>query len=302
MYEISLLVDCPGTPLLVRQYVLMLDIPGVQPPVTVISAPTTDQGDTLRVPAASPQTAVKPIDQATSQNAARSLRSSQAAIPAGKAYRVRAGDTLSTIAARINGRAPDTIWSVASLLFTTNPQAFIRNNPDLIKLGSLINIPDAAELVGLETGRATVTPATVTTPSFAQPETIPETTSESLSMPAPVPAPIPAPVATSAATNRPEVFVTEPERPESTTLTNESEIGIAVGQEEIRTYSEQLPAVSTPEEGKAGVITPFVDEQPVSAVVAPEATSADSTAVVPSLFQSSRPRRVANQRPARSTR
>ena len=277
MYEISLLIDCPGTPLLVRQYVLMLDMPGVQPSGIDTSVPTANQGDSLMVPAASLQTSAQSTDQTmistTSQNAARSLRKSRAAIPAGKAYRVRSGDTLSTIAARIEGRAPDTTWSVANLLFATNPQAFIRNNPDLIKLGSLINIPGAAELTGLETGRVSVTSAAVAAPWPAQPETISE--------PLPVPAPIPTPVAAPAATNRPEVFVTEPERPDSTTFVDEFETSVTVSEEAPEPFVAQPPATSAPDEGKTDVITPFLDEQPAPAVVATVATTIDSATTAP---------------------
>ena len=59
-------------------------------------------------------------------------------------YRVREGDTLSTIAARVDGRPANSTWQLATQIFAANPNAFIRANPDLIKLGWEIKIPDAA--------------------------------------------------------------------------------------------------------------------------------------------------------------
>ncbi|UCG71287.1 MAG: hypothetical protein JSV45_08380 [Chromatiales bacterium] len=137
LYELTLRVDCPGLPKIMRHYVLMLDLPG------------------LSVPAASAATVTRPSQGATAtvarSNAApgsapRRLAATREPIAAGQVYRVREGDTLSTIAARVEGRAPNSTWQLADQIFAANPRAFIRGNPDLIKLGYEIAIPVSGQL------------------------------------------------------------------------------------------------------------------------------------------------------------
>ena len=100
---------------------------------------------------------------APSPDRSRSLQNTHAPIQAGTTYRISQGDTLSTIAARIDGRLPDTTWAVAEQIFASNPDAFIRNNPDLIKLGSLIQIPGVAELASSSSASASQPDPTVRT-------------------------------------------------------------------------------------------------------------------------------------------
>lgn len=260
MYEISLLIDCPGTPLLLRQYMLMLDLPGMggSPPAA------TSRGDTLTVPAAAAQSSSRPVTRmtapATNLRATRSLQRSHTAIPAGRSYRVSEGDTLSTIAARVDGRAPNTTWSVANLIFASNPHAFIRNNPDLIKLGSLIDIPDAQGLAGLERGRQPIPPIAVVEPAIAEPVTIGE----------PQPMPAPAPVAAPLASSQQEVFVTEPETnqsepatPDNTGMTGTNlNDGVDVAEEAFQPFAAQPTTASVADAtGDEAIITPFLDEQ-----------------------------------------
>ncbi|MDP6675878.1 MAG: LysM peptidoglycan-binding domain-containing protein, partial [Gammaproteobacteria bacterium] len=274
MYEISLLIDCPGTPLLLRTYVLMLDLPGIH-----VSAPETEQanisGDTLTVPATTRQAPSQPVIQTivpeTSQRVERSVQRSETAIPAGQPYRVSSGDTLSTIAARVVGRSPDTTWSVANHIYLSNPQAFISNNPNLIKLGSLIKIPSVTELSGIEKGHTSKTLArtlTVTAkPATTQPEPIKESRLPT------VPAPIPAPVATQVTREQPETFITEPMPKQSDmTLLNSGEKAVVditteKNQPVITQPAATFPAYSAAaiETADTAIITPFLDEQPVSA-------------------------------------
>lgn len=157
MYELSLMVRCPGNPLLVRQYILMLDLPGMPAPQ---AAPVILTSPQATVPGPTPQTSAPPVStplastpRAAAPRAtpapARALQPSTVSIPAGSQYRVVKGDTLSTIARRIEGRLPDTTWPVADQIFADNPRAFVRNNPDLIKLGMVIRVPTLSELTAL---------------------------------------------------------------------------------------------------------------------------------------------------------
>lgn len=149
MYELSLVINCPGTPVLVRQYVFMLDLPG-----TFSAASAAEQSPVTGLPESTttPRTnqdryfVTNPGRAAATPDPSRALDKSAAPIDAGTLYRVRRGDTLSTIAARIEGRLPNATWALAGHLFATNADAFIGNDPNLIKLGSLIRIPEAAQL------------------------------------------------------------------------------------------------------------------------------------------------------------
>jgi phage tail protein X len=137
---LQLQVRCPGTALLVRQYVLMLDLPGV-------ASRTTNAGTTAASAAAMAARTVPasvPAERPARPRRAPASVGSREPIAAGSTYRVQAGDTLSTIAARVGDRGGAGIWQFADQIFAANPGAFIKANPDLIKLGSEIMIPAAA--------------------------------------------------------------------------------------------------------------------------------------------------------------
>lgn len=161
LYELTLQVDCPGLPKIMRHYVLMLDLPGLSLPANnslAVAGPS--QGTT----------GAGPRDNAPPRSAARraaSLAATRDPIPAGQSYRVREGDTLSAIAARIAGRAPNTTWQLADRIFEANPRAFIRGNPDLIKLGYEITIPVPGSLAAATTEPAPLEPATPPVPAPA---------------------------------------------------------------------------------------------------------------------------------------
>jgi len=156
MYEIAVSIDCQGTPRLLRHYVLMLDLPGLAPVLETSSGTTTGaRGAAERqVPAPAART-TNPVQQPR-------LSRSREPIEPGSSYRVREGDTLSTIAERIDGRPANSTWQLAEQIFAANPPAFIRNNPDLIKLGFEIRIP---ELGLAPEAQAQPAPATGSTPS-----------------------------------------------------------------------------------------------------------------------------------------
>ncbi|WP_405242603.1 type IV pilus assembly protein FimV [Lentisalinibacter salinarum] len=131
---INLKVDCPSTPFIIRSYTLIIDPPGLAyagelpPPVP---APRRAPAEPAAVLAASPA-------------AGRPNRAS-ASTPAGplapgSAYRVRVGDTLSTIAQRVTDR-PGGIWATAERIFAANPDAFIGGDMDRLRAGSVLEIP-----------------------------------------------------------------------------------------------------------------------------------------------------------------
>lgn len=155
MYELELKVQCPGAPVLVRQYVLMLDLPAavaasVSEPAAAAAAPALASSGATVPATASRSPAARPRP-AASRPTGR--------IEAGARYRVAEGDTLSGLAARVQGRQVS-LQAMADAIQAANPEAFIRNDANLIKLGSEIIIPEAGATV----------PA-VTTPDAATIET-----------------------------------------------------------------------------------------------------------------------------------
>jgi pilus assembly protein FimV len=137
MYELELAVQCPGAPILVRQYVLMLDLPGA---VANGAAPAT-------ATAAAPGAALPAAGALAVGTPSPTVRSRPAAgrpagnIETGSRYRVAEGDTLSGIAARVQGR-DGSLQAMADAIQAANPEAFIRGDANLIKLGSEIAIPE----------------------------------------------------------------------------------------------------------------------------------------------------------------
>ncbi|MBA7632868.1 hypothetical protein ES703_40423 [subsurface metagenome] len=137
VYELALKVNCSGTPQLIREYVLMPDLS--RPPVPAGSRGAA--ADRAILPAAARSESVNRPPKF--RNVQRKLAATGQGIPAGSMYRVRQGDSLSAIASRIESRPVDSTWKLANIIFRMNPDAFIRGNPDLIKLGSTIRLPDA---------------------------------------------------------------------------------------------------------------------------------------------------------------
>ncbi len=144
MYELQVQVRCTGTALLVRQYVLMLDLPAaatvaapavaeVLPPAPAVTAALPARAEPPQAPvAARPPHPQHRVTLGTP-------------IAPGSTYRVTAGDTLSTIAARVSDRGGRGLWRTVDLIFEANPHAFIGGSQDLIKLGSEISIPAAPD-------------------------------------------------------------------------------------------------------------------------------------------------------------
>ncbi|NBC22420.1 MAG: LysM peptidoglycan-binding domain-containing protein [Gammaproteobacteria bacterium] len=129
---LSLKVDCPATPFIVRSYTLIIDPPGLAPATQApapIPAPRRDPAEPAAVlPSAS-----------SAPRASRDPAPSQP-LDQGSEYRVRVGDTLSTIAQRVSDR-PTGIWATAERIFAANPDAFIDGNMDRLRAGSVLVIP-----------------------------------------------------------------------------------------------------------------------------------------------------------------
>jgi LysM repeat protein len=211
MYELQLQVRCPGTPLVLRQYVLMLDLPGTlaEPAAT----PAAGVAPALTAPAADLASAAAP--PAPTARTARAVPRLPAPAPVGSPiapgsrYQVSKGDTLFGIARRVRERAGASVWAFAEQIFAANPGAFVAGNADLIKLGAEIEIPGTAVgapvAAAAEVTPATTVPATQTAaPVAAAPVTdAPLSATESAAV-----TQTNAPVATAAASRPPAVAAT----------------------------------------------------------------------------------------------
>lgn len=128
-------VRCPYTANLSREYMLFID-PADLPARVAQSAPAA---------ASAPAAVTTAV--ATAPRAARPAVQRQpariAAIAGGTRHRVQPGESLSEIAAAIADR-PVGLWAAVAAIFDANPDAFIDNDPNMLKAGSWLLIPDFA--------------------------------------------------------------------------------------------------------------------------------------------------------------
>ena len=189
MYELELIAQCPGAPGLSRQYVLMLDLPAA----TLASRNPATQPREVAEPTVAPTVAQAPVAEPRATLPRRTARPLGATIEEGTRYRVVKGDTLSSIAARVRGRKV-TLWALADAIQAANPEAFIRNDANLITLGSEILIPGV--------------PATAAAASIpASSASTPATPAEPAAIAAPAPVPVVEQVPAAAPSAPPAVAV-----------------------------------------------------------------------------------------------
>lgn len=141
-------VNCPYTANISREYMLFIDPVTPITPVTPVyeAATVTQQTNRQSTPiTVAPVTAtpVTATPAARTADATRPLR--QAADTAtspigGTEYRVQPGDNLSAIVSRIDNRSM-ALWPAVNAIFDANPDAFINNDPNKLKAGSLLRIP-----------------------------------------------------------------------------------------------------------------------------------------------------------------
>lgn len=138
---------------LVREYTLLLDPPGTRtatapapaPVAPAISPAPVPPAAAARAPRAAPPVAAAPVAPPAPRAAP-----SPAAVPAPRAagnideYKVRQGDTLSRVAQRTQ-REGVSLDQMLVALFRSNQQAFIDDNMNLLKAGSQLKVPTAAD-------------------------------------------------------------------------------------------------------------------------------------------------------------
>ena len=160
MVATNVVINCPATAHLAREYMMFIDPPG-----TTVAEPAVSAQPTAAVqPAAA--TATAPVNAAPIRRSAAAVspravaKSIREPIGAATRYRVRPGDSLSEITQRIENRPPG-LWAAVDIIFEANPEAFIDNDPNKLKAGSWLTIPsfDGSEPVVGKTVNTTVKPA-----------------------------------------------------------------------------------------------------------------------------------------------
>ena len=137
MVAAQVVVDCAYTANLSREYMLFIDPAGA----------AQDEQAVVQATAATPVAPARRSTPAATQRAAVATRRTPAArtatrepISKSTRYRVQPGDSLSRIAERIENR-PVGLWPAATAIFDANPDAFMGNDPNKLKAGSLLTIP-----------------------------------------------------------------------------------------------------------------------------------------------------------------
>ena len=116
----SVKVSCPYTPKVTREFMLFVDPAGVGGESMLATAPAPRP----RVPEPAPRPAAERLT----------------AIAPGSTYRVRPGDSLSGIVRRMQGPNRD-MWPAINAIFALNPDAFMNADPNQLKAGALLRIP-----------------------------------------------------------------------------------------------------------------------------------------------------------------
>jgi pilus assembly protein FimV len=141
---LDLLVELTwNTGRLVREYTALIDPPGVAPAPTIAPPATTTPAAPVQAPAARPQPSAGAT--ATPGPAAQAAQNSYGP--------VQPGDTLHKIAAGVRPQGVD-LDQVLVSIFRSNPDAFIRNNMNLLRTGKILRIPEASELSKVSAGEA----------------------------------------------------------------------------------------------------------------------------------------------------
>lgn len=132
LMSVRLDVTCPYTPNISREYMLFLDpakpLQAHEAPAAATQQPTDEIAIATPPVARAARVASTPVAPATP-------------IDSSQRYRVQRGDSLSQIAQRIENRSVS-LWGAVEQIFAANPGAFIDSDPNQLKAGSWLVIPD----------------------------------------------------------------------------------------------------------------------------------------------------------------
>ena len=152
LLAMQLVVNCPNTVNLAREYTLMID--PASPASGARVARNSEEMPTTPLPRsivtaqeigpsseAAPAAAPEPLAHATPEPVPSTTRAVDTPIAAGSRYQVQPGDSLSQIVSRIGGRTM-ALWPAVEAVFAANPNAFQNRDRNLIHAGAWLVIPD----------------------------------------------------------------------------------------------------------------------------------------------------------------
>ena len=172
-------IDCPYTPNLSREYMLLVDpadmaaaqtaapaadVPVARPEAAPVSRPVAET-PVQRAPVSDTPARRAPVSSAPAR---RAPATSSAPIGQATRYQVQPGDSLSEIVARIENRSVK-LWPAVNMVFAANPDAFIDNDPNKLKAGSWLMIPSldgSAPVVSAATPESAASPSPAEIPSL----------------------------------------------------------------------------------------------------------------------------------------
>jgi pilus assembly protein FimV len=294
---------------LVREYTVLLDPPVFMPsqnqapaPVTTPQSATTAEGRIERSPTPAPEPTPAPTPRATAptpasertpeptaQRTEEPSGDQQIVASPGSEYTVQRNDTLSKIAAAANpgNRRVNNRTMIA--LFRANPEAFSGNNINRLRAGSVLRIPELAEIEAISTDEASAEVARQAAEwsGGVVADTTPEADRLRLVTPQETPAP-PAPAPQTQAQQSQPSQSTAPGAPTAPDRRLEVQNpGLAQAQRNVEpTPAEQPPVEQTPPtEAQAPTPaeepTPAVEEPAAQAEPAPPAPRAKAPPVAP---------------------
>ena len=137
LLTMQLVVNCPYSANLSREYAVF-----IEPSARLQSAPAAaTTGPAVRSVDPVVRREVAPV----AQRAPREATTSATPISGESRYRVQAGDSLSSIASRISDRNIS-LWQAVDVIFAANPDAFINNDPNRLRAGSVLVLPGMGQV------------------------------------------------------------------------------------------------------------------------------------------------------------
>lgn len=130
MISAHVVVNCPYSANLSREYMLFID-PLISTQATTTTLQTTPQAEPVAI---TPTAIERPVTAVVAAPVRKDIGTATS-------YQVQAGESLSTIAQRIENRTIG-LWPAVDAIFAANPDAFMNNDPNQLKAGSWLSIPD----------------------------------------------------------------------------------------------------------------------------------------------------------------
>ncbi|MBE9609628.1 FimV family protein [Chitinilyticum litopenaei] len=143
-----------------REFTALIDPPNYRAPAGATQTEPSYQTDVLpgvrssgKVKRGKAKPAAEVAEQAAEAPQRASKPAAEPAVASGEGYTVKNGDTLSSIARRVQPEGVS-LDQVLLALYRANPQAFEANNMNRLKRGKILNVPGAEEMKAVSAAEA----------------------------------------------------------------------------------------------------------------------------------------------------